>query len=219
MRLLLTLENRLCCSTAMLFSCGGRFLREGNLGIGRMKRAIAVLFLCILSWPVLAQDASYRLNPGDILDISVWKEEGMQRETLVLPDGMISFPLAGHLMAAGKTPREVQDSLVARIKEFIPDPQITVTVQRTTGNRIYVVGQVNNPGEFPVSHRIDVMQALSLARGLTPFGDEDDIRILRRDPATGKVQSLSFDYSAVKNGEELETNIQLESGDVVIVPD
>lgn len=184
-----------------------------------MKRAIAGLFFCILSWPVLAQDASYRLNPGDVLEISVWKEEGMQRETLVLPDGMISFPLAGHLMAAGKTPREVQDSLVARIKEFIPDPQITVTVQRTFGNKIYVVGQVNNPGEFPVSHKIDVMQALSLARGLTPFGDADDIRILRRDRTTGKVRALAFDYSAVKNGEDLETNIQLEAGDVVVVSD
>jgi polysaccharide export outer membrane protein len=184
-----------------------------------MNRVIAGLIVCVLSWPVLAQDASYRLNPGDILDISVWKEEGMQRETLVLPDGMISFPLAGHLMAAGKTPLEVQESLVARIKVFIPDPQITVTVLQTRGNKIYVVGQVNNPGEFPVSHRIDVMQALSLARGLTPFGDENDIRILRRDPATGKVKSLSFDYSAVKNGENLESDIQLESGDVVIVPD
>ncbi len=189
------------------------------MGFGPVKYAIAGLFMCILSGPVLAQDASYRLNPGDILDISVWKEEGMQRETLVLPDGMISFPLAGHLMAAGKSPREIQDSLVARIKEFIPDPQITVTVLRTAGYKIYVVGQVNNPGEFPVSHRIDVMQALSLARGLTPFGDEDDIRILRRDRATGKVQALSFDYSAVKNGEDLETNIQLESGDVVVVSD
>jgi len=182
-----------------------------------MKRAIVGLFLCILPWSAMAQEASYRLNPGDVLDISVWKEEGMQRETLVLPDGMISFPLAGYLMAAGKTPREVQESLVARIKEFIPDPQITVTVLRTAGYKIYVVGQVNNPGEFPVSHRIDVMQALSLARGLTPFGDEGDIKILRRDRATGKQQALTFDYSAVKNGEDLETNIQLESGDVVVV--
>ncbi len=180
-----------------------------------MKRAIAGLILCIISLPVMAQEAIYRLNPGDILDISVWKEEGMQR----VPDGMISFPLAGHLMAAGKSPQEIQESLVARIKEFIPDPQITVTVLRTAGYKIYVVGQVNNPGEFPVTHRIDVMQALSLARGLTPFGDEDDIKILRRDRASGEVQALSFDYSAVKNGEDLETNIQLESGDVVVVSD
>jgi polysaccharide export outer membrane protein len=182
-----------------------------------MIRAMAALILCALSWPVLAQEYSYRLNPGDILDISVWKEEGMQRETLVLPDGMISFPLAGHLMAAGKTPQDVQASLIERIKEFIPDPQITVTVLRTAGNKIYVVGQVNRPGEFPVSHRIDVMQALSLAGGLTAFGDENDITILRRK-ADGQQEAISFDYSGVKRGEHLETNIQLQSGDVVVVP-
>ena len=183
-----------------------------------MIRAIAALILCVLSWPVVAQEYSYRLNPGDILDISVWKEEGMQRETLVLPDGMISFPLAGHLLAAGKTPLEVQTSLVERIKEFIPDPQITVTVLRTAGYKIYVVGQVNRPGEFPVSHRIDAMQALSLAGGLTAFGDENDIKILRRR-ADGRQEEISFDYSAVKRGQNLETNIQLQSGDIVVVPD
>jgi len=183
-----------------------------------INRALAVFFLCVLSWPALGQQASYRLNPGDVLNISVWKEEGMQRDTLVLPDGMISFPLAGHLMAAGKTPQEVQEALVARIRDYIPDPQITVTVLRTAGDKIYVVGQVNRPGEFPVSHRIDVVQALSLAGGLTPFGDENDIKILRRK-ADGTQEAIPFDYSAVKRGKSLETNIQLESGDVVVVPD
>jgi len=182
-----------------------------------MIRSIAALILCVLAAPVLAQEYSYRLNPGDILDISVWKEEGMQRETLVLPDGMISFPLAGHLPAAGKTPQEVQASLVERIKEFIPDPQITVTVLRTAGYKIYVVGQVNQPGEFPVSHRIDVMQALSLAGGLTAFGDENDITILRRK-TDGQQVVIPFDYSAVKRGKDLESNVQLQSGDVVVVP-
>jgi polysaccharide export outer membrane protein len=183
-----------------------------------MAGIIACLLVSVISLPASAQDASYLLKPGDILNISVWKEEGMQLETLVLPDGMISFPLAGHLKAAGKTPRDVQNSLAGRIKEFIADPLITVTVKSTDGNKIYVVGQVNKPGEFPVTHIIDVMQALSLAEGLTAFGDEDDIRILRRGP-DGRQESIAFDYSAVKNGNNLETNIQLQSGDVVVVPD
>ena len=182
-----------------------------------MIRILAALTLCVLVTPALAQEYSYRLNPGDVLDISVWKEEGMQRETLVLPDGMISFPLAGHLRAAGKTPQEIQTSLIERIKEYIPDPQITVTVVRTDGFKIYVVGQVNSPGEFPVSHRIDVMQSLSLAGGLTAFGDENDITILRRN-ADGRQVAMPFDYSAVKRGKNLETNVQLQSGDVVVVP-
>jgi len=183
-----------------------------------MIRIVAGLLLCLLSWPASAQEDRYRLNPGDVLDVSVWKEEGMHREVLVLPDGMISFPLAGHLMAAGKTPQDVQKNLTERLRKFFPDSPITVSVARTLGNKIYVVGQVNNPGEFPATHNIDVMQSLSLAGGLTAFGDEDDIKILRRKK-DGTLRALSFDYSAVKNGNDLETNIPLKSGDVVVVPD
>lgn len=195
-----------------------RVLHSKVLREKQMIRLLAGLLLCLLAWPAAAQATKYLLNPGDVLDISVWKEEGMQREVLVLPDGTISFPLAGHLQAAGKTAQEVQNSLAKKIGEFIPDPPITVSVIRTSGNKIYVVGQVNKPGEFPVSHKIDVMQTLSLAGGLTAFGDENDIRVLRRNN-NGKLESFPFDYSAVKNGERLETNILLKSGDVVVVPD
>ena len=177
-----------------------------------------LLLLC-LPTVALGQDIaySYRLNPGDVLQISVWKEEGMERQVLVLPDGMISFPLAGHLKAAGRTALEVQDALMERIKRYIPEPVITVSVPSVAGNQIYVIGQVQRPGQFPATHRIDVMQALSLAGGLTPFADEDDIKILRREK--NKQLALPFDYSEVKNGRNLDLNIVLESGDVVVVPD
>lgn len=174
--------------------------------------------MCAFFAPASAQQGSYQLKPGDVLNISVWKEEALQKETLVLPDGMISFPLAGHLMAAGKTPLQVEENLIAKIKEFIPEPQITVTVKSTGGNKIYVVGQVNKPGEFLVNQQTDVMQALSLAGGLTAFGAESDIEVLRRRP-DGKQQAIPFDYSAVKKGKSLQMNIVLQSGDVVVVPD
>ncbi|MEM7172632.1 MAG: polysaccharide biosynthesis/export family protein [Pseudomonadota bacterium] len=189
------------------------------LGILPVPVAVPLSLLLSLFWvfPAAAQDAPYLLNPGDLLQISVWKEEGMERDVLVLPDGTISFPLAGHIKAAGQTPLQVQQALANKISEFIPDPPITVTVQSTAGNKIYVVGQVNNPGEFPIGHRIDVMQALTLAGGLTAFGDEDDIRILRRQGS--EQDSIPFDYSAVKKGQELSSNIVLKSGDIVVVPD
>ena len=182
-----------------------------------MKTLAVALALFCLPASALGQDGSYRLNPGDVLEVSVWKEEGMERQVVVLPDGMISFPLAGHLKAAGRTALELQEELIDRIKRYIPDPVITVSVPSVAGNKIYVIGQVNRAGEFPATHRIDVMQALSLAGGLTPFADEDDIRILRRK--NGKQVALPFDYSRVKKGKSLELNIVLESGDVVVVPD
>lgn len=182
-----------------------------------MKKLFFALWLSLLSLPAIAQDGGYLLNPGDLLEVSVWKEEGMTRQVLVLPDGMISFPLAGHMKAAGQTAAAVQAALTKRLQQYIPEPVVTVTVQGVTGNTIYVIGQVNNPGQFPATHNMDVMQALSVAGGLTAFGDENDIKILRRQD--GKQVAFPFDYSSVKNGKNLDLNIVLQSGDVVVVPD
>lgn len=177
-----------------------------------------ILLAAMVVWlPGAAHAQPYRLNAGDVLDISVWKEEGMQRQVLILPDGMISFPLAGHLMAAGRTAAEVQAALIKRIKTYIPEPVVTVSVASVGGNAIYVIGQVKQPGRFNVTSEIDVMQALSLAGGLTPFGSEGGIKILRR--SNGKQVALPFDYGAVKNGRKLDSNVVLMPGDVVVVPD
>ncbi len=162
-----------------------------------------------------AEDA-YALNPGDVLEISVWKEEGMQRDVLVLPDGKISFPLAGHIQAAGKSAEQVEKILAQRLKRYFPDPVITVTVKSVGGYTIFVIGQVRQSGRFFVGQPTDVLQALSLAGGFTEFADEDDIKILRREG--GKQSILPFDYSDVEKGRELESNILLRSGDVVVVP-
>jgi len=182
-----------------------------------MKKLFLALWLSLLSLPALAQEGGYLLNPGDVLEVSVWKEEGMTRDVLVLPDGMISFPLAGHMMAAGKTAASVQDALTKKLQQYIPEPVVTVSVKAVSGNTIYVIGQVNNPGQFPAGHNMDVMQALSVAGGLTAFGDQNDIMVLRREG--GKQVSFPFDYSKVKGGKNLELNIVLHSGDVVVVPD
>lgn len=189
----------------------------GFLLLQRIALKWSLLVLVLLALPVSARADPYQLNAGDVLDIAVWKEESMQRQVLILPDGTISFPLAGHLAAAGRTAAEVQDELVKRIKTYIPEPVVTVSVASVGGNAIYVIGQVKLPGRFNVTSQIDVMQALSLAGGLTPFGDEDGIKVLRRE--NNKQTAVAFDYSAVKKGKKLEANILLRPGDVVVVPD
>ena len=148
--------------------------------------------------------------------INEWKEEGMEREVLVLPDGTISFPLAGHIQAAGKSAQQVEKILADRLRKFFKDAAISVSVKSVTGNKIFVIGQVQRPGEFLAAQPIDVIQALSLAGGFTPFAAEDEIRILRREG--GKQTALTFDYSDVEKGRNLKSNILLKSGDVVIVP-
>lgn len=159
---------------------------------------------------------SYLIGPGDILEISVWKEEGLQKEVLVRPDGGISFPLVGELQAGGKTSVQLQEALVKHIKRYIPDPVVTVSVLKINDNKIFVVGKVNRAGEFVATHYIDVMQALAMAGGLNPYAKSGDINILRR--VNGKTQAIPFEYDAVAQGDKLEQNIILKSGDVVVVP-
>ncbi len=167
--------------------------------------------------PALAHAVDgYRVQPGDILTISVWKERDLQGEILVRPDGGLSFPLAGDLDADGKTTQELADALATKLKRFIPDPVVTVAVKQIGGNRVYVLGKVNRPGEFPFSRPVDVMQALALAGGATAFAEVNDIRILRREG--GVLRSLPFRYAEVERGKELAQNVLLKSGDTVVVP-
>lgn len=158
----------------------------------------------------------YKLQPGDVLQVVVWKETDLQSEVLIRPDGGISFALAGDLQAAGLTTAELTAALETRVRKLIPDAVVTVSVKAPNGNRVFVIGKVNKPGDFPLLRPTDVMQALSLAGGTTPFADTNKIRILRRGGA--HQTSYRFRYSDVANGRHLDQNILLQSGDTVIVP-
>jgi len=159
---------------------------------------------------------NYQIGPEDLLEILVWKEEGLRKEVLVRPDGGISFPLVGDVQAAGKTPRQLRQEIAQRLEKFMSDPVVSVAVLKVVGNKIYVIGRVNKPGEFAAGRYVDVLQALSMAGGLTPFAAENDIKVLRKE--NGKDVVFPFRYSQVKAGEKLEQNITLKGGDVVVVP-
>lgn len=161
-------------------------------------------------------DPGYQLGPEDVIEISVWKEDGMKKEVLVRPDGGISFPLVGELVAAGRTAEEIRLEIESRLRSSINDPVVTVGVLRVAANKVYVIGKVGKPGEFPTGRYVDVLQALSMAGGLTPFAAENDIRIIRR--IAGREQQFSFRYADIRKGRNLEQNIILRGGDVIVVP-
>ena len=166
--------------------------------------------------PVEPPDQSYKVLPGDILQISVWGEELLQGEVLVRPDGAFSFPLSGDISARNRSVIELQEEITKRLSRYISDPVVTVSVAQVLGNKVYVIGQVNQPGVFVVNPQVDVLQALSMAGGTTPFASLNDIKILRR---TGdRQQALQFRYNEVVKGRNLEQNVILQSGDVVVVP-
>jgi polysaccharide export outer membrane protein len=183
--------------------------------------SLSRLFTCLLAsvilWGTASADSdAYRIQPGDTLTVSVWKEQDLHSEVLVRSDGGVSFPLAGELQAAGHTVDELNTAIKEKIKEYIPDAVVTVAVKEIGGNRVYVIGKVNRPGEFSFRGPIDVMQALSMAGGATSFAAVNDIHILRRD--SGKQQAIPFHYSDIENGRKLEQNILLRAGDTVVVP-
>lgn len=184
---------------------------------GALPFVVLVLGL-LLATSARAQDANmeYQISPEDVLEISVWKEADLQREVVVRPDGGISFPLAGDLMAAGKTPRQLESDLTERLQKYIPDAVVTVSVLEVRGMRVYVSGKVRNPGQFTVGRYVDVLQAITLAGGLTPFADQNDIHVIRRTDSGEQV--FEFDYGAVHRGRKLDQNIILQSDDIVVVP-
>lgn len=179
---------------------------------------ITLVFL-LVSASVMAQDSaqnkSYSLQPGDILEVTVWKEPDLQREVLVAPDGGISFPLVGQVDTTGMSIKQLNTIVKDKIAKYIPDPIVTVSIKQMLGNRIYVLGKVYKSGEFVVVQNVDVLQALSMAGGLNPFADRSDIQILRRGDK-GQT-STTFSYDAVEKG-DLSKNIILSAGDVILVP-
>jgi polysaccharide export outer membrane protein len=163
-----------------------------------------------------AAAATYTLQPGDEIEVSVYGEMELQRKMLIRPDGKFSFPLAGEVVAMNRSVADVQTELTTKIRPLIPEAVVTVSVTGLEGNRAYVIGQVTKPGAIPLNPRINVLQALSLAGGTTAFAALNDIIIIR---GTGREQkAFRFAYDDVKKGRNLEQNMQLENGDVVLVP-
>jgi polysaccharide export outer membrane protein len=156
------------------------------------------------------------VQPGDLLVIDVWKEKDLQRELMVRPDGGLDFPLIGNIDVSGKTVDQLRQEIVTKLAKYVPDPVVTLSVKQSLGNKIYVIGKVNKPGDFIVIRNTDVMQALSMAGGLNPYASANKIKILRREH--GVLKSIPFEYSRVEKGEDMEQNIILQGGDVVVVP-
>jgi len=189
--------------------------------LSRSLTGLALLSLFILSFTNAAHAQAiggleYRIGPEDVLQISVWKEDDLDRKVLVRPDGGVSFPLVGDIQVSGRTPLEVQDEIRSRLERYIPDAEVTVAVDKISGYTVFVLGEVQNPGQFTLGRYVDVVQALTLAGGTTPYASESKIRILRRQD--GREVVYRFSLADIKRGRGTERNIILQSGDVVVVP-
>ena len=190
-----------------------------------------LFFALLLSTYALAQEESgtieagiieagtYQINAGDVLSLQVWNEPTLSSEQFsVRPDGFVSIPVIGEIRASKKTILELQASIAEGLSRYLKDePTVVVSVLASNGNLVYVLGKVGRPGAFPLNGPMDVTQALAFAGGLNSFAAENKIKVLRRDNS-GQQRSIKFKYGQVKDGDKLETNILLKSGDIVLVP-
>jgi len=157
----------------------------------------------------------YAIGAGDILEISVWKDDAMSRQVVVLPDGTITFPLVGRFTAAGKSVAQLKAEMEQAISRLVPEPDLTIIVQQVNSMVVYVIGKVNRPGHIPLNRNITVLQALSMAGGLNIFADQQNISIVRKGPDGTRI--IPFNYRAVTIENRMEDNILLQRGDVIVV--
>ena len=164
---------------------------------------------------VSATEAAYEIGAGDVLDISVWKNPDLTRQVVVLPDNTIRLPLVGEIKTGGRTLAWLETNLETRLEKFISDPELSISLVQVNAMIIYVIGKVNGPGRFKIAENVDVLQALAMAGGLNVFAKDNEIKIFRKQGS--KTQIFKFDYDAVSQGKDLEQNITLERGDVIVV--
>lgn len=160
--------------------------------------------------------AAYIIGPGDVLAVDIWKEPDLSKQVTVRLDGKISLPLANDVNAAGLTCNHLQVQLTETYKGFVEVPQVSVTLLESRSTKIYVLGKINNAGEYPLQKKMTVVQAISLAGGLDRWADTSDIRLIRK--INGVERSFRIDYDAVVSGKDMNQNVQLQPDDTIFVP-
>jgi polysaccharide export outer membrane protein len=166
--------------------------------------------------PAIALPPGYVVGESDILHISVWREQELSQTVVVRTDGNISLPLINEVKVSGMTPLEIQNLIAEKLKSFINNPQVTVTVTDIRSKKAFITGEVLRPGSYSLNAQTSVLQLIAQAGGFTPFAKRGSIVILRSE--NGKMTRMKFQYKEVVKGNKSEQNIALQPGDTVVVP-
>jgi len=169
-----------------------------------------------LQAPATEPPADYVIGPDDVLAVLYWREKELSGEVTVRPDGKISLPLLNDVTAAGLTPSQLRDRLTESSRKFVEDPNVTVVVRQMNSRKVFITGEVEKPGFYPLTGPATVLQLIAIAGGLKEYANAENISILRMED--GKSLSFRFNYRDVAARRNLAQNIQLRSGDTVVVP-
>jgi polysaccharide export outer membrane protein len=163
-----------------------------------------------------ATDPTYVIGTDDVLAIVFWELPSHGAEVAVRPDGKITLPLLNDVQAAGLTPDQLRTSITTASAKFIRDPNVSVIVKAINSRKVFVTGQVNKPGPYPLTAPTTVLQMLALAGGPSDFAKKNKIAVMRTE--NGQTTSLKFNYNDVIQGKKLDQNVMLKPGDTVVVP-
>jgi polysaccharide export outer membrane protein len=166
--------------------------------------------------PVLAAIPDYLIGPEDVLSIVFWRDKEMSTEVAVRPDGKITLPLLNEVRAAGLTPGQLKDLLVEESKKYVEDPNVSVVVKQINSRKVFITGEVNKPGPYPLMAPTTVMQLIIIAGGLREYAHSEDVSIMRTE--NGRATSHRFNYKEFVKNKNLGQNIELKPGDTIIVP-
>jgi polysaccharide export outer membrane protein len=165
---------------------------------------------------VSTSNDSYIIGPGDILSVNVWREPELSKQVSVRLDGKMSLPLVNEIEAAGLTCAELRNKLTKKYGDYVDVPEVAVTLVESHSKKIYLLGNINQPGEYLLQKNMTVVQAISLAGGLGEWADASDIKLIRKIKGTQK--TFRVDYDAIVSGKDLSQNVQLEPDDTIFVP-
>ena len=160
----------------------------------------------------------YTIGPEDVLEITVWRNTDLSKVVAVRPDGRISLPLIGDVVAAGRTAAQVADSIAEKLKEFKENPQVSIVVKEVNSYAIFVLGEVMKPGKYPLKSKTTLLQAITLASGFTPAAARNKIVVFRFGELGGKDSKIKASYDDIIMRDESPQNIQLKPGDTIVVP-
>jgi len=187
-----------------------------------MARNLIVAFFLIglnlISESGIAEEAQelYKLHSGDSVTVSVWREDKLRTQAIILPDGSISLPLVGRIEMAGLSTIDAEKRITEKLKDYLPSPVVSVVISGIDGNRAYVIGKVLHPGPVVINGPMTVLQAISMVGGFEKFADQDGIRVVRTKAEGQEVMSVSYDD--IVSGKDMSTNIKLQAGDTIVVP-
>lgn len=206
-------HSALAFSVALAFACG---VTAGAQQVAEKAKLVADKDNKDAVTAAAEPKVEYVVGEGDVLHIDVWQEAEVSQSVTVRPDGNISLPLINEVKVGGMTPLQIQGLVAEKLKGFVNQPKVTVTVTEVHSRRAFIIGEVTRPGEFALNAQVTVLQLIAQAGGFTPFAKTESVMIVR--VVNGKEVRLKFKYKEVLHGKNTEQNIALQPGDTVVVP-